>query len=108
MFSYAFNTSRTIPAYNEDGTLFYYDRTSTLEGGSSSTHPFSILNEIENTSDEIRSSSLSVNTSVDYKFTDYLKASATLSYQVSNTNEETYFGEKSRKLKEVRSYLFSW
>ena len=85
---------RTIPAYNEDGTLFYYDRTSTLEGGSSSTHPFSILNEIENTSDEIRSSSLSVNTSVDYKFTDYLKASATLSYQVSNTNEETYFGKR--------------
>ncbi len=95
LFSYAFNTSRTIPAYNEDGSLFYYDRTSTLEGGSSSTHPFSILNEMEHTSDDIRTNSVTVNTSVDYKFTDYLKAAATLSYQVSNTNEEVYFGEET-------------
>ena len=94
LFSYAFNTSRTIPAYNEDGTLFYYNKRSTLEG-SSEMLPFSILNEMENTSDDIRSSAVSVNTSVDYKFTDYLKVSATLSYSVSNTNEENYFGEKS-------------
>ncbi|WP_292270585.1 SusC/RagA family TonB-linked outer membrane protein [Butyricimonas sp.] len=93
LFSYAFNTSRTIPAYNEDGTLFYYDRTSTLDG--LKRFPFSILNEMENTSDDIRSNAVTMNTSVDYKVTDYLKASATLSYSVSNTNEETYFGERS-------------
>ena len=93
MFSYAFNSSRTIPAYNEDGTLFYYDRNSTLEDGSSSTHPFSILNEVENSSDDIRSNGFTLTASVEYSLTDYLKATGTLSYSVSNTNEETYFGE---------------
>ncbi len=92
---YAFNTARTIPAYNEDGSLFYYKRIATTEEGSANRHDFNILNEIKNSSDDIRSNGFTLNTSVDYKFTDYLKTGLTLSYSASNTNEEMYRGENS-------------
>lgn len=93
MFSYAFNTSRTIPAYNEDKTMFFYDKESISEDGGALRQPFNILNEVENSSDDIRSNAFTMNVSVDYSFKDYLKMTGVLSYSASNTNEETYFGE---------------
>lgn len=46
-FNYAYNTSRAIPAYNEDGSLFYHEKigsTSTAIGGKT-TYNYNILND---------------------------------------------------------------
>ncbi len=54
---YAYNTSRAIPCYDEDGSLFYYDAIG--YGGSNVSHKqfrYNILNEIRNSSNDYRGS----------------------------------------------------
>ena len=98
--NYAFNTARTIPAYNEDGSLYYYDRIGEEDG--SFRYPFNILNEVRNSSRDIETSGFTFNTSINYKFTSYLNAGLTISYSNSNTNEETYRGEETFYANELR------
>ena len=95
---YAYNTSRAVPVYGEDGELIYYNRPyrSTLRtegGGEDEMYPFNILNEIANSSQEINSSGVTMNVSLNYNILDYLKLSTTLSYTLANTEQDTYHGE---------------
>ena len=46
--NYAYKTSRTIPCYNADGSLFYYEPYSTLGEGKDAI-TFNVLDEIEHT-----------------------------------------------------------
>lgn len=87
---YAYETTRAMSPYNEDGSLWYYPR---KEGNY--YHDFNILEDKENTSQDIRSSQVSATASFDVKFTDHLKLSVTGSYSTSNTTQETWHGEKS-------------
>lgn len=88
---YAYNTSRAIPAYNEDRTEYLYTRMATTTRG----YKFNILNELDNSSYNQNNSGLSFNANIDFKFTDYLNAQAILSYATSNTEIEDYWGEKT-------------
>ncbi len=55
-YSYAYNTSRAIPCYNEDGTLSYYNRSQGYE----TYLKYNILNELENTDKTVDNQSLAV------------------------------------------------
>lgn len=48
-FTYAFNTSRAIPCYGNDGSLYYYNR-STI---STRTISYNVLNELDNTGQRV-------------------------------------------------------
>lgn len=54
-FSYAYNTSRVIPMYNEDGSLYYHekwaDESSTVINNKTS-YLYNIQNELDNTGSE--------------------------------------------------------
>lgn len=53
-FSYAYNTSRVIPCYNEDGTLLYHEKSGrnsdAVQG--KTTYNYNILNEQAHTGSE--------------------------------------------------------
>lgn len=92
LMGYAYNTSRAVPAYNEDGSLWYYPRQ--LEGFNFPVN-YNILHERKHATREMNSNSLSMSLNMGYKFLPELRAEVTMSYTVNNSDEEIYFGEKS-------------
>ena len=88
---YAYNTSRAIPVFDENGDYYYYQSS----GGTANSFRYNILNELDNSSYDQEGSSISFNMTLNVKFTDYLNASVVGSYSTSNTDIEGWWGEKS-------------
>lgn len=97
--SYAYNTSRAVPLYNQDGSLWYYQRPK----GAALECEFNILNEVDNSSQDIKTNGFVLNTSVDYQIIDPLKVGITISYNTSNTNQQVYYGKDSYYVKCLQS-----
>ncbi len=95
---YAYKTSRTIPAYDEEGKYAFYQRSKS----SLNKYNFNILNEIENSSYEQEGTAFNFNLTLNAKFTDYLNASVIGSYGTSTTDIEGWWGEKSFHAAELR------
>lgn len=93
LMNYAYNTSRAVPAYNEDGSFWYYP--AKMQNGSNYEVNYNVLHERDNTSRNVDGSGISLTAQLGYKVFPGLQAEATFSYTVNNTNEEIYFGEKS-------------
>ena len=92
---YAYNTSRAVPAYDENGDLLFYQR----QGNQSRFfYPFNVLNERDNSSDEMSSNSMGVNLKADYNFAKNWRVGILASYNVSNTNRQVWFGEKTTEV----------
>ena len=63
--SYALNTARSVGAYNEDGSLMFYQRDNNLDHMYSK--PFSIINERKNTDDDVQTNAISASANVEYR-----------------------------------------
>ncbi len=94
---YAYNTSRAIPAYDENGEYAYY---TLLEGHD--YRQYNILNELENSYNDQHTSSITVTSNLQFKFTPWLDASAIVSYTNSNAEIEGYWGEKTHYIAALR------
>lgn len=88
---YAYKTSRAIPAYNDDGSLYYYNR-KTYNIGSK---PYSFINEIDNSYTKQVTTGISATLNLRSQITDWLYANAIFSYSNSNSNIEGYWGEQT-------------
>ena len=97
---YAYNTSRAIPAYEENGDYFYYNRL--INGNNYVTRKFNILNELENSYQKQHTSGLTVTANLRFNFNSWLNANAILSYSNSNAEIEGYWGEKTFHAAELR------
>ena len=96
---YAYNSSRAIPAYDEEGEYAYYEK---YESTSNSYWNYNILNELENSYSKQNASGITVNTNLQFRFTDWLNAQAILSYTNSNTEIEGYWGEHTWHVATIR------
>lgn len=95
---YAYNTTRALPAYNEDGTLYYYKTraySTSVSGKTSKKYNYNILNEMDNTSDEYNGNTLMVNADLNYKLKNLMDFIVAGSYSRSSTLQATWFGESS-------------
>lgn len=92
LMGYAYNTSRSVRAYDESGELWFYQRHDGENTGNYD-RPFSIINERDNTYNKIKTDQVGLTLSLDYKFTPWLRANTQFSYNVSHSNNETYYGE---------------
>lgn len=99
--SYAYTTSRAIPAYNEDGTRWFYNKGGTRTG-TNMGYPFNIENEMETTYQRIDSYGVTFTGRLKYKFLPSLNVEGTLSYSLSNTNNETTYEEDSYYILEIK------
>ena len=98
---YAYNTSRSVSAYNKDGSLLYYQRL-TNSTNNNEEHLFNIINECKNSSDDINTDQIGLNLSLSYKLMPALKAEVVFAYNVSHTKEQIYFGEDSWYVSNLR------
>ncbi len=85
--NYAYNMSRTMPAYNSDGSLFYYPRTNS----SGLIYNYNIMNEIKNSGDASTGNGLNMRTQIRYNVLPYLNIDGLLSYNIANNTRETYY-----------------
>ena len=97
---YAYNTSRSIQAYDDNGDLWFYQKRKADAGAYDQL--FNIINEQNNTYDKIKTEQIGLNVSLGYYLLPKLKAEVFCSYNVSNSNEEIYFGEKTWYIAELR------
>lgn len=97
---YAYNTSRALPAYDENGEYFYYKKV--ISGSNLIRRKYNIINELENSYQDQHSSGITVNANLQFKFTDWLNANAIISYSNSNTEIEGFWGEQTFHVAELR------
>ena len=87
---YAYNTSRAIPAYDENGNYSFYNR-----NDGNNTYMYNILNELDNSSSLQETSGANFQVNLNVSPVDWINVRAILSYAFSNTSLENYWGEKT-------------
>lgn len=94
--SYATNTSRAIPAYEEDGGYAYYQRVSSYKyNGENKMLSYNILNEMENTNATVKNGRLSIGIDFSWDITNWLTYQLTGGYSYTGVNSEQYATERS-------------
>ena len=94
---YAYNTTRALPAYNPDGSLYFYkDKAYDIgQGKQNEKYNYNILNEINNSSNEYDGTTLMASLDLTYDLKSIVDLTAAASYTRSSTLQSTWFGEKS-------------
>lgn len=92
---YAYNTSRCIPAYDENGRYYYYKPSTT-------DYNFNILNELENSFSKQSNTGFSCNANLNYRVAEWLNFQGILSYSTSNTELEGYWADKTNHAAKLR------
>ncbi len=92
---YAYNTSRAIPAYNEDGSLYFYNKAAYNSQGEQLNLKFNALNEMQHARDEYTTAGMTLTADLNYRFTEDLKLQFMFSYGFSNSKQETFMDEES-------------
>lgn len=96
--NYAYETTRALPAYNPNGTLFYYQKHGYSVGDNSKTNSlynYNMLNELNNTSSEYSGNTFSTNGELVYNFKDIANLTLAAAYSRSSTLQGTWYGENS-------------
>lgn len=88
---YAYRASRAIPAYQQDGQLYYYEKKQYNQDG----YKYSILNELDNSGTEQKGMGLTFDANFKFRFTDWLTANAIFSYTAANTDINNYWGAQT-------------
>lgn len=88
---YAYRASRVIPAYNPDGSLYYYDQCE----HQGYRYRYNIFNELEHSGVDQSGTNLSFNANFRFTITDWLSANAIFSYTASNTGVNSYWGPET-------------
>ena len=95
---YAYSASRAIPAYNRDGSPYYYSKLQRYSYG----HNYNILNELANSYNKQKQSTVTLNANLRFRFTDWLSANAIFSYTTSSTDMHSYWGDRTWYAAELR------
>lgn len=96
---YAYRTTRALPAYNPDGSLYFYQRhaynNNPQANNDTYKYRYNIINEISNASNVNNSSSLLASLNLVYRLKNLFEFQASPSYQRSTSDNEVWWGEKS-------------
>ena len=106
--NYALNTSRAIPAFNEDGSYAFYRKRFTYNYNKEAEAigiGYNVLNELENTGSEVKNGQLSMNLNFSWKLLSWLEYQFTGGYSYNSSNSSSYKGERSSAIaSEFRGY----
>lgn len=101
---YAYNTTRALPCYNEDGSLYYYNRYKGGYSGQGSKYlRYNIVNEIENSSNGYDGKGVQVDLNLKYNIFDTWDVTGVASYSVSSTLQENWWGEKTAYIASLKN-----
>lgn len=105
--NYAYNTTRALPCYNPDGSLYYYQRHVYNVGTDKSSayykYNYNILNEMDNSLQTYDSNSLMAALDLVYRYREILNVSLSTAYQHSGSDNQTWFGEKTNYVAQLKN-----
>lgn len=107
--SHANQTSRAIPAYDENGKRVFYKRyyEYQLNRSGQLEYGYNILNEMENSYSKNNSKNFNVSINADWSITDWLKYQFVGSIAYSTNNSESFAGEKTSYIeRNYRGYAY--
>lgn len=96
--NYAYETSRAVPAYQADGSYYFYNK----KVDSNTSYKYNVLNELDNSSYTQNVSSFTVGANLQFHFNSWLNAQVVLSHTNQHTNQESYWGEKTYYVAKLR------
>ncbi len=110
-YTYAMNTSRAIPAYEENGDRAFYSKYYTYQYntqlGGKNQYSYNIFNEMENSYSSNRGTNFNASANISYKLLSWLTYQATASVAVNNNKSESYAGEKTSRVEQLyRGYAY--
>ena len=106
LLGYAYGTTRALPAFNNDGSYFFYQRHAYNVGTDKNEqykYAYNILNEIENAEKLYSSNGIMAALDLTYRFKTLLDITLTTSYQRTHSDNSTWFGEKSNYAAQLRN-----
>lgn len=102
--TYAYNTSRTIPCYNEDGSLYFYDTYNRYYRDWGNYISYNALHELDETGQSGRVNQLSSQFNLEWNIWGGLKYKLHLSYQNSHSMKKSWATEDSYYITDKRGY----
>ena len=104
-YNYAMKTNRAIPAYNADGSLFYYQNRSTSVGNYGG-YLFNALNERDQTGNRNKNLAMTSSINAYYDITDNIKFNTLFSFNVSSVKGQAWATERSALIAGIRRYNY--
>ena len=110
-YTYAMNTSRAIPAYEENGDPTYYSQYYTYqynaELGPANQYSYNVFNELENTYSKNIGTTFNASANVSYKILKWLTYQGTVNMALNGNKSESFQGEKSSQVERLyRGYPY--
>lgn len=99
-YSYATQTSRVIPCYNEDGSLYYYPN------GTQYSYLYNVLNERDNSGNVNEQRSFNVSAHLQWDLLKGLRFESTLGLSTSNVTGHTWASERTYAMTAIRGYEY--
>ncbi|MBP3229167.1 MAG: SusC/RagA family TonB-linked outer membrane protein, partial [Prevotella sp.] len=96
---YAYNMSRTMPAYGTDGELFYYP----INNSFGNIYNYNILNELDNSGNQQLTNNVNLRTRLRYELLQCLNLDGIFSYGISNTTQEEFYTADTKYIFDLRA-----
>ena len=110
-YSYAMNTSRALPLYEENGERAYYSQyygyIYNRKLGDYNQYSYNVLNELENTYSTNCGTMFNASANISYKILSWLTYQGTANMSLNTNNSESFLGEKSSQVEtQYRGYAY--
>lgn len=104
-YTYAMNTSRAIPAYEENGDPAYYSKYYTYQYntqlGAHNQYSYNIFNEMENSYSKNRGTNFNASVNVSFKILSWLTYNGTANMSINGNKSESFAGEKTSQVEQL-------
>ncbi|PWS30150.1 SusC/RagA family TonB-linked outer membrane protein [Pedobacter paludis] len=101
-FNYAFNTSRTIPVYGDNGLPYFYTSPNTGSGA----FRYNVLNELAESGNTNKLTTVNASANLEYKFLKLFTFQSLLGYGYNQTNGATYSTERTNAITQLRGFEY--
>ncbi len=98
-YAYASTTSRAIPCFQSDGSLYFYPK-------GENNYLYNILNELHTSGNENKTSTINSDFSIRWNMGKGLTLSSVLGYNYSTSFGESWYTERSNYVTAIRGYEF--
>ena len=107
-YEYAMNTTRSIAAYNDDGTYFYHDKygNTSYSYANRYYYNYNILNEIDNTGSKSIGKTFQGALNLKWNILDCLQFQGSGSFSMANSNIKSWATEYSNYIASLRGYEY--
>lgn len=97
-YRYALQTSRAIPAYDEECQRVFYND----QQGHNTQLLFNMMNELDHTGDQLKTNGYNMTAFLEYRPITDLKINTTFGLNMSNTQQKIWFDERSYEAAKLR------